>query len=185
MAEHVCPWWMGYLLANPLRRLFENPKDILGPYVKPGMTALDIGCAMGFFSLPMARMVGPKGRVVCVDLQDKMIRSLRRRAARAGLAERIDARICPESSLGLSDLASSVDFAAALHVVHEVPDPAALMREVCAALKPGGQFLVSEPKGHVSTDDFDATIGMARAAGLVELHDAERLRDLTVLFRRP
>jgi len=34
MAGKVCPFWIGYLLANPLRRLFQNPDRILGPYVK-------------------------------------------------------------------------------------------------------------------------------------------------------
>jgi cyclopropane fatty-acyl-phospholipid synthase-like methyltransferase len=37
---------------------------MLGPYVKPGMTVLDVGCGMGFFSIGMARMVGDEGRVI-------------------------------------------------------------------------------------------------------------------------
>ncbi len=76
MAGNVCPHWVGYLLASPLRRLFQNPHKILGPYVEAGMTALDIGCAMGFFSLPLARMVGETGKIVCVDVQEKMLSSL-------------------------------------------------------------------------------------------------------------
>ena len=43
MAKHVCPVWVGYLLASPLRKLFHNPKKILGPYVEEGMKVLDIG----------------------------------------------------------------------------------------------------------------------------------------------
>ena len=86
MAERVCPWWLGYLLASPIRRWFENPQDVLGPHLKSGATALDVGCAMGFFSLPMAELVGPNGRVICVDLQERMIRSLRKRADRQPLS---------------------------------------------------------------------------------------------------
>lgn len=41
MAAHICPWWMGYFLANPLRRLVENPEKLLGPFVDQGMTAVD------------------------------------------------------------------------------------------------------------------------------------------------
>ena len=71
--HHVCPWWVGYLIASPLRKLGENPDTILAPLVEPGMTTVDIGCAMGFFSLPLARMVGGSGRVVCVDVQERML----------------------------------------------------------------------------------------------------------------
>ena len=67
--HHVCPWWIGYLIASHLRKLGENPDTILGPLVEPGMTVVDVGCAMGFFSLPLARMVGESGRVLCVDVQ--------------------------------------------------------------------------------------------------------------------
>jgi len=73
MAERTCPVWVGYLLASPVRKLFENPKKILGEYIKEGMTVLDLGCAMGFFSIPAARMVGPNGKIICVDVQEKMI----------------------------------------------------------------------------------------------------------------
>ena len=40
---HVCPWWGGYFIDNPLRRLFHNPEKIVGPYVQPGMTVMDVG----------------------------------------------------------------------------------------------------------------------------------------------
>ena len=89
MAEHVCPVWVGYLLASPIRRLFHNPQQLLEDYVQPGMTVLDVGCAMGFFSIPMAKWVGPRGRVLCVDVQEKMLRSLKKRAQKNGLLDRI------------------------------------------------------------------------------------------------
>jgi hypothetical protein len=43
MTEHVCPWWMGYLIDNPLRRLIHNPEKILAPYVTAGTTAMGVG----------------------------------------------------------------------------------------------------------------------------------------------
>ena len=111
MAERVCPWYIGYILANPLRNLFQKPKKILGEYVAPKMTVLDIGSAMGFFSLAMAKMVGPVGKVIAVDVQEKMINSLKRRTARAGFKDIIDCRVCSESSLEVKDLAGQIDFA--------------------------------------------------------------------------
>ena len=76
--HRVCPWWLGYVLVSPLRRLLEPPGKVLGPHVQPGMTVVEPGCGMGNFTLPLARMVGPSGKVICVDLQPKMIAALRR-----------------------------------------------------------------------------------------------------------
>jgi ubiquinone/menaquinone biosynthesis C-methylase UbiE len=63
-----------------LRRLLQDPDKIVKPYVKEGMVVLDVGCGMGFFSLTLARLVGKTGKVVCVDLQDRMIGGPGRRA---------------------------------------------------------------------------------------------------------
>ena len=166
MAEHVCPWWVGYILISPFRRFLQNPRKILASHVKPGTVALDVGCAMGFFSLEMARLVGLEGRVVCVDLQPKMIDVLVRRATKAGLSDRIDSRVCDSNGLGLEDLSEKVDFALAYAVVHEVPDPQAFLQQIHAALRPGGTFLLAEPKGHVSEEQFGETLDSAKKVGL-------------------
>jgi hypothetical protein len=47
MPHSVCPWWLGYLLASPLRRLQYEPANILAPYVREGMTVLEYGPGMG------------------------------------------------------------------------------------------------------------------------------------------
>ena len=64
--SHVCPWWIGYFLASPLRRRIHNPDRILAPYVRSGMRILEIGPGMGFFTIPMAGMVGAEGRIIFV-----------------------------------------------------------------------------------------------------------------------
>ena len=74
-SPHVCPWWLCYSFDNPLRRLIHNPQRILSPYIKQGMTVLDAGCGMGYFSIGMAKMVGDSGKVIAVDLQQKMLDS--------------------------------------------------------------------------------------------------------------
>lgn len=167
MAKHVCPFWLGYLLLNPLRKLLENPKKLLGPFIRPGMTVLEPGCAMGYFTLPLARMVGPGGRVIAVDIQPGMLAVLSRRAGKAGLSERIEIRPASPDCLGIGDLRHSVDFAAALHVVHEMPDPAAFFDQVRQALKPGGRLLVVEPKGHVSAEEFNQMVALSELAGFM------------------
>ena len=183
MEPHVCPVWVGYLLASPLRRLLEPPGRLFDGFVGPGMRVLDAGCAMGYFSLAAARRVGPDGRVVAVDLQPGMIEALRRRAQRADLADRIEARTCPMDSLGLEDLTGSFDVALAIHVVHETPDAAAFLGELHQALRPGGHLLLGEPRGHVCEADFEESLALAIDAGFEVQERRHRLRSWHAILK--
>ena len=182
---HVCPWWIGWLLLSPLRRLFENPERLLGLHVRPGMTVLEPGCGMGFFSLPLARMVGPAGRVVCVDLQPRMIAGLRRRAEKAGLAGRIEVITGALDEGALEARRGAVDLAVAIHMVHEVRDGAAFLRRLFELLRPGGRLLIVEPKGHVLAAAFERTVQSATAVGFVECGRPLGAGGRGVLLERP
>ena len=166
MAHRICPWWIGWLLASPIRKLVHDPARILAPWVREGMTVLEPGPGMGFFTLELARRVGPGGRVVAVDLQPEMLAGLRRRAERAGLAERVDARLATATSLGIDDLAGKVDLVLAFAMVHELPDAGAFFAEARRVLAPGGRVLVAEPAGHVDGSDWDRTLAAAARVGL-------------------
>lgn len=167
--RHVCPIWLGYLMVNPVRALFQNPEEILAPHVAAGMRVLDVGCAMGFFSLPLARLVGSGGRVVCVDLQQKMLDSLTRRARRAGVLERIETRLSCADSLGIADLHGQIHFALLFAVAHEVADAARLFAEVRDALRPGGRVLFAEPRRHVRVPVFAESLATAERSGLRQM----------------
>ncbi len=172
---HVCPWWIGYILASPLRSVLGgSPQRQLGPYVKEGMRVLEVGPGMGYFTLPMARMVGERGRVVCVDVQERMLRELDRRVLKAGLAGRVEGRQCSRESLGLEQHAGTFDFCLLAAVVHEIPDQQGLFVQIAHALRPGGTVHLAEPKGHVNHAAFERTIDHAAAAGL------RRTAELTV-----
>ena len=166
IGHRVCPWWLGYVLASPLRRLLQDPVAIVKPYVREGMTVLEPGPGMGFFTVELACQVGASGRVVAVDVQPRMIAGLKRRLAKAGLLERTDARLAPSDSLGLQDLRGKVDFALAMAVVHEMPSSSRFFAEVAQAMKPGATLLLAEPSGHVKKDAFETELQDARAAGL-------------------
>ncbi len=167
MSGHrVCPWWLGYLLASPVRRWFEDPAVILAPYVYEGMCVLEPGPGMGFFTLELARRVGPVGRVIAVDIQPRMLKSLRRRAAKAGVADRVESRLAVADSLGVEDLAGKVDFVLAYAMVHEMPSAAAFFRQAAQALKPGATLLLAEPSGHVDDAAFAEELRFAAEAGL-------------------
>lgn len=182
MSHYVCPWWLGWFLIGPIRRMTHDPDRIVGPHVAPGMMVVDFGCGMGHFSLPMARMVGSSGRVVCIDVQEKMLAGLRRRAAKSGLTERLLLRQVAAHDAGVSDLAGKVDFLLAMFVVHEVPDPAGLLRDLAKALKPQGKLLFSEPILHVRKERFLDSVAMAERAGLRVLDRPRVRRARTVLL---
>ena len=165
MAHRICPWWIGYFLLSPLRKLGQNPRDILAQHVCEGQTVLEPGPGMGFFTLELARPVGKTGRVVAVDIQAKMLERLKRRAQKAGVLERIDARLATPESLGLGDLVGRVNFTLAFAVVHEMPDAARFFREVAAASKSNATLLLAEPKGHVKEAHFGEELKLAAEAG--------------------
>lgn len=184
MAHRVCPFWIGYLLLLPIRKLWQNPDKILSPYVKEGMAVLDIGSAMGYFSIPFARRVGPRGRVICVDMQEKMLAVLRKRAANAGVADRMEFHPCAQNSLQLEQFAETVDFALAFAVVHEVPDSRKLFQEIAAALKPHARMLLAEPRGHVKDKDFADTLCIAGQSGFQVAGEPQIARSHAALLEK-
>jgi ubiquinone/menaquinone biosynthesis C-methylase UbiE len=184
MAERVCPVWVGYLLSSPIRKLFQNPKKILSPYIKEDMKVMDVGCAMGFFSLPLAQLVGKAGKVICVDVQEKMIKSLEKRARKAGLFDRIVTRICRGDSLVLGEFKEQIDFVLASAVVHEVPDIDGFFSQIHTAMKSGSKFFMIEPKMHVPEEDFEKTISIARNIGFAVIDRPEIRGGRNVLLQK-
>jgi ubiquinone/menaquinone biosynthesis C-methylase UbiE len=184
MAHRVCPWWLGYWLACPLRRYRQNPAEILAPYVQEGMTVLEPGPGMGFFTLDLARLVGAQGRVVAVDLQPKMIARLKRRAAKADLLARIDARVAAADSMGIDDLRGRVHFTLAFAVVHEFPHAEHFFRQVAAASLPGASILLAEPSGHVKKPEFELELRAASETGFKIVEHPQIPGAQTALLRK-
>ncbi len=180
--QHTCPWWLCFTFDNPLRRWLQKPDLILKGIVQQGQTALDIGCGMGYFSLAMARAVGPVGKVICIDMQDKMLEMAAGRAERAGLGKVMQFHRCTADSLGLKVTAA---FALAFWMVHEVRDKGKFLGEVRDLLKAGGTFLIVEPKLHVSGTDFNETVSAAMALGYEVAARPVISMSRAVLFKKP
>ncbi|MGD9128180.1 MAG: class I SAM-dependent methyltransferase [Planctomycetia bacterium] len=162
---HVCPVAIAGGLDCRWRRWFQNPRKILAPYVKEGMMAIDIGCGPGFFSIDMARLVGPSGRVIAVDLQKEMLEWLQKKIEGTELEDRFTLHQCKADRIGL-DENQKVDFILAFYMVHETPNQEAFFGEVATLLKPNGRLLVVEPPFHVSKAAFNGTLMRAQAFGL-------------------
>jgi ubiquinone/menaquinone biosynthesis C-methylase UbiE len=162
--KRVCPVDRAGGLDNIFRGWLQNPRKILAPYIREGMTVLDVGCGPGFFTLPMARMVGNRGRVTAADLQEGMLEKLRGKIQGTEWEARIAAQRCEADRVGI---AGPVDFVLLFYVVHEIPDKKALFTEIADNLNPSAKVLVAEPTFHVSKSSFEKSLAIAEEAGLV------------------
>jgi len=129
-------------LERPEREAEEAPsKAIAALDLAPGAVVADVGAGSGYYTVRLAKVVGPKGRVVATDLQPGMLDLLRAKVAREGLANveivqgRADDPVLPAKTF---DLVLMVD------VYHELASPQAFVRKLKAALKPDGRLVLIE-----------------------------------------
>jgi ubiquinone/menaquinone biosynthesis C-methylase UbiE len=154
-------------LDTRIRRFLYRPGRLAERYVRPGSRVLDFGCGPGFFTREFARRVGDNGMVIAVDLQEEMLHLLREKMSREGLLPRIRTHQSAPNTLGLPhELEGTIDVAFAIFVVHEVPEPRKLFREISSLLRPGGLFFYAEPPFIVSAMEFRSTLAQAEETGL-------------------
>jgi 2-polyprenyl-3-methyl-5-hydroxy-6-metoxy-1,4-benzoquinol methylase len=158
----TCPPWFCFTFQNPLRRLINNPEKMLRPYVKAGWIAMDIGPGKGFFTIPMAKLVGEWGKVIAVDIQQKMLDGVKKAAKQAGLEKRVETHLSKPGEIGI---AGPLDFTLAMWMVHEVRDRARFIGQIAAATRRGGLLFLIEPRIHVKRENFDDSVARAEAAG--------------------
>jgi ubiquinone/menaquinone biosynthesis C-methylase UbiE len=179
--DRICPVALAGYLDNRFRRWFQNPLKILRPYIKDGMTVLDLGCGPGFFSIDIAQMVGKTGRVIASDLQEGMLQKLRDKIQGTELEGRIIVHQSQENKIGLSE---DVDFVFAFYMVHEVPNQGEFFKEIGTIVKPKGQVFIVEPPFHVSKRAFEETIRTAEEAGFKAIERPKVLFSKASILRR-
>lgn len=160
---YVCPATFSGSLDNFLRRMIHKPEKILTPYVKEGMTALDMGCGPGYFTPALAALVGGTGKVIAADLQYEMLDKMLQKLTRLGLEKRVEAQKCQPDKTGI---VKKVDFILIFWMVHEVPDQQRFLEEMKSLLNPGGRIFIAEPIIHVTGSDFTSMITRLESAGL-------------------
>ena len=160
--EHVCPWWFCYAFDNPVRKLFQDPYKILSPYVKKGFTIIDIGPGMGYFTIPLLKLVGKNGKVIAVDIQETMLMALKRRAIRSGVNANLITHLSKPDDFGLN---KKTDFILAFWMLHEVPDKIQFLNNIKKLMKSSACALLTEPMLHVTKRAFEQTIKMAEQCG--------------------
>lgn len=137
MTYHGAPW-----LIRPERELEEAPSQVLDELkLKPGMTVVDFGCGNGFYTLPMAKQVGPNGKVLAVDIQPEMIQMLKERAATAGI-DNIEPILSTEKDTKLPE--NQVDLLILVDVYHEFSFPSQMLAGIRQSLKDDGVVALLE-----------------------------------------
>lgn len=179
--DRVCPVERSGSLDNWVRRLLQNPKKILSPYIREGMTVLEVGCGPGFFTTELAQIVGEKGRVVAVDLQEEMLQKLREKIKGSEIEQRIMLHKSDEDRIGVSE---KFDLVFLFYMVHEVPNKKAFFDELRPLLKTDGQIYMVEPPFHVSKQDFEETIKKANLAGLTVVERPKLFPNKTAMLKR-
>ncbi len=177
----VCPIERSGSLDNRIRRWLQNPRKILNPYVKEGMTVLEVGCGPGFFTIDLARMVGNNGRVVAADLQEGMLQKLKEKIQGSEVEHRIILHKCADDKIGVSE---KFDFIFLFYMVHEVPNKKAFFNELSSVLKTNGKIYVVEPPFHVSKKDFEESIVKANLSGLIVEARPKLFPNKTALFKK-
>jgi len=179
--KRVCPVERAGHLDNRIRRWLQNPHKILRPYIKEGITVLDLGCGPGFFSIDMAQMVGKSGQVIASDLQEGMLQKVKDKIKGTELEERITLHKCEENKIGVSE---HVDFVLLFYMVHEVPNKEEFFKEIGTILNPNGQVLIVEPPFHVSKSAFEETVRKAKDLGFIDVEGPKVLFSKTVILKK-
>jgi len=177
----VCSHSHSFFLDNFIRRIIQNPKRIIGEFIREGDTIIDIGCGSGYFSIDMATLTGTAGKVFAVDLQKEMLTKVGEKAAAKNLSERIDLHQCDQNRIGLAP-ETKADFILAFYMVHEIPDPGAFLEQVKELLRPGGKFLLVEPMFHVSKVQFANILVSAIKIGFTQVDMPKRKGGRSVLL---
>lgn len=178
--QHICPSWCAFSLDNIFRKIFHNPEKILRPYIKKGDFVADIGCGPGYFTIPLSKMVGKKGKVIAVDVQEKMLKKLRKNIGKNRLYNNINIFQVKEENINLKE---KVNFILAFYMIHETPHIKNFLKQIKKILLPKGLFFLAEPKIHVSSKEFQQTIQMAQSIGFKPYDQPKIWLSRTMIFK--
>jgi ubiquinone/menaquinone biosynthesis C-methylase UbiE len=179
--NRVCPVERSGSLDNRIRRWLQNPTKILRPYIEEGMIVMEVGCGPGFFTLDLAQMVGKKGHVVAVDLQEGMLQKLQEKINGSEIENRIILHKCEKDKIGVS---GKFDFIFLFYVVHEVQNKEVFFKELESMLKPDGKIYMVEPPFHVSRKYFEETIRKASNTGLTVVEKPKLFPNKTAILKK-
>ena len=176
-----CPSSLSWIVDLPIRRYYMQPVlDRVG--MQPGETILELGPGPGAFTVDAAKLLGPDGKLIAVDIQPEMIEQVNRRVAQAGLTN-VETRVASAYGLPIED--GSIDRVFMVTVLPEIPDPVRGLQEVRRVLKAGGLFSTTEEYLDPDYPRRVTTIKWAEAAGFELVERFGNMWLYTLNFRKP
>ena len=163
----VCPSWLSFILYNPVRKRFTDRNRVLDEScITPESVVLEIGAGNGFFTEAIAERAK---KVIVVELQQGMVRKLRKRVQRFGDA--VEIVLADIASVDLThDMA---DVCLLYYSFHEISRQDEVAAIIARAVKRGGVLSIYEPSLEVNRKDMEATVSFFRSEcfSLEETHD--------------
>jgi ubiquinone/menaquinone biosynthesis C-methylase UbiE len=154
-----------------LTDIFWNPRRHLGNIpLKEGMVVVDYGCGPGRYTLPIAKFVGPKGKVFAVDIQPLAIKTVKEKAAKRGLT---NIKAIMVNSYNTTIQSSSIDMVLLIDTFHLIVDCDALFREIHRLLKQDG-ILYMDP-GHMKMSKAREIVENTGFFTIVEYRDHDMM----------
>ena len=160
----VCPMGVAKILDSKFRKLFHNPNKILKPFIEKNITALDIGCGPGIFSIEIAELMEGTGKVISVDMQEGMLEIIKTKIIGKQIEKNIILHKCTQDSINVKE---NVDFVLMFYVIHEVPDKEKLFNEIIPIINKNGLIMIVEP-GLISKKEFNGIVNYIKNNGFKE-----------------
>ena len=179
-----CPSWLGWMVEmdNPFTETNRASVIIRLLKLQAGMKVLDAGCGPGRLAIPIAQAIGPQGELTALDLQPGMLAWTQEKARTAGLS---NIRFV-QAGLGEGKLEEDYyDRALLVTVLGEIPNQAAALKEIFAALKPGGLLSVTEVIFDPHFQSRETVQRVANAAGFQERGFFGKRLAYTTHFEKP
>ena len=183
LAARTTEDWIKTLDA-PARVAAMRVGDVIGRLkLAPGQVVADLGAGTGAFSLPLAKAVGPAGRVYAVEINKASVGTISRKSADSGTGQRADGPGYTESDPRLP--VAAVDVAFMHDVLHHVSDRAAYLTQAARYVKPRGRFVIIDPDPALGPHKGDPALVVSKAqandwmkaAGFVPIDDVSMFTD--------
>ncbi len=179
-----CPWWLSFLLENPyMEWIAGSPALIKRAKLKPGMCVLDVGCGPGRLTIPFARHVGPTGKVIALDIQEKMLQKLEKRIEDNNLTN--IKTVLGGTGEGKIQEENSFDRTFLVTVLGEIPDKEKALKEIYNVLRPNGILSITEVLPDPDYQRSKTVLYLSNRAGFKLIKKYGNIISFTMNFIKP
>jgi ubiquinone/menaquinone biosynthesis C-methylase UbiE len=177
------PHFMIHIIDNPFRRMIQPLHKKPGRLgIKLGMTVLEIGPGSGTYTLAAAKTVGPEGKIIAVDIEDRVVQHIQGRIDKTGVT---NIEVFQGDAQSLDFPANSFDAVYAITVFGEIPDRGKALAEFQRVLVPGGTLALSEFLLDPDSQPSKRLRAEREDAGFDFLDESGNLLHYTMLFGNP